>query len=95
MKKTKSFHLGDILSIVTGRLISPSGMKGIYNILSYMKGVNLYTHQLPAARDECKPRILEQYPQLANVDASMVNPKNHEKWLSEQVEKFGEKLPIK
>ena len=31
--ETKEFHIGDILSITTGRLLSPEGVKGIYNIL--------------------------------------------------------------
>src|SRR3990167_7087526 len=29
-----------------------------------MAGDNLFTHQLPRASDECKPYLLEQFPQL-------------------------------
>jgi hypothetical protein len=38
---------------------------------------------------------LEQFPQLANVDASGVNTQNHEAWLAEQVAKFGEECDVK
>jgi hypothetical protein len=60
----KKFHLGDVLSVTTGRLLSPRGMDGIYDILSFMTGCHLFTHQLPRASDVCKPYLLEQFPQL-------------------------------
>ena len=93
--QTKEFHLGDVLSITTGRLVSPRHMDGIYDILNFLTGDNLFTHQLPRASDECKPYLLEQFPQLNEVDASGVNGKNHEQWLTEQVAKYGEKFTVK
>lgn len=62
---TKEFHLGDVLSITTGRLVSPRHMDGVYEILNFMTGEDLFTHQLPRASDECKPFLIEQFPQLA------------------------------
>jgi hypothetical protein len=93
--KTKKFHLGDVLSITTGRLVSPRHMDGVYDILNFMTGDNLFTHQLLRASDECKPHLLAQFPQLAAVDASGVNGKNHVKWLTEQVAKYGEEFEVK
>lgn len=43
------FHIGDVLSITTGRLLSPSGMEGIYKILDFMMVRELSTLKLPAA----------------------------------------------
>lgn len=60
----KPFHIGDILSITTGRMVSPRHMEGIYDILNYMTGDNLFTHQLRRAADACKPALLEQHPIL-------------------------------
>lgn len=60
----RRFHLGDVLSITTGRLVSPRHMDGVYDILNFMTGDNLFTHQLPRACDECKPYLLKQFPQL-------------------------------
>ena len=60
----KEFSLGDVLSITTGRLLSERRMDGIYDILNWMTGDNLFTHQLPRAAKECKPWLIEQYPQL-------------------------------
>jgi len=93
--QTKKFHLGDILSITTGRLVSPRHMDGVYEILNFLTGDNLLTHQLPRASHECKPYLLQQFPQLAEVDASSVNTENYKQWLSEQVAKYGEEFEVK
>lgn len=91
---SKKFHLGDVLSITTGRLVSPRYMDGVYDILNFMTGESLFTHQLLRAGDICKPVLFEQYPQLKEVDASVVNEKNYEQWIKEQVAKYGEKLSV-
>ncbi len=91
----KQFHIGDVLSVTTGHLVSPRHMDGIYDILNFMTGDNLFTHQLPRASDECKPHLLEQHPQLNDVDASGVTSENWQKWLDQQVARFGEKLSVR
>lgn len=93
--QTKEFHLGDVLSITTGRLVSPTLIGGVYDILNFMTGDSLFTHQLPRASGECKPYLLEQFPQLKEVDASGVNKANYKQWLDEQVVKYGECLLVK
>jgi hypothetical protein len=62
--KIKKFHISDVLSITTGRLVSTRHMDGVYDILNFMTGDSLFTHQLPRANEECKPYLLEQFPQL-------------------------------
>lgn len=92
MPKPKTFHLGDILSITTGCLVSPRHIDGVYDILNHMTGDNLFTHQLPRAADECKPHLLAQHPDLANVEVpDEFDGKDHVyEWLAEQVRIFGE-----
>ncbi len=97
MSETRDFHLGDILSITTGKLVSTSGqhpIDGVYTILNFMSGDNLFTHQLPRVSKEAAPVILAQHPQLATVDASSVNSTNWRAWLDEQIARFGATLPI-
>lgn len=67
MATTKSFALADVLSVTTGRLLSRSHMDGIYGILGYMTGQDVYTHQVGDACDKAKPALLEQHPHLADV----------------------------
>lgn len=90
----KQFHIGDILSVTTGTLVSPRLITGVYDILGFMTGESLYTHQLPRVSDEAAPVLLRQHPQLASVDARGVTPENHKAWLAEQVERYGETLPV-
>ena len=63
----RTFALGDILSITTGRLVSERHMDGIYDILNYMTGQNLFTHQIPRAMDHCRPVLEALYPALSHV----------------------------
>jgi hypothetical protein len=63
----REFDLGDVLSITTGRLVSPRRMKGVADILSYMTGESLLTHSLLRAGDICKPEIIRQHPQLGEI----------------------------
>lgn len=62
---SRAFHLGDILSITTGYLVSPTKMAGVHEILDYMTGDSLLTHQLGRAAEQCKPELLSQIPALA------------------------------
>lgn len=91
---TRSFHIGDILSITDGCLVSPRHIEGVYDILNFMTGDNLFTHQLPRASDECRPHLLTLHPQLSSADASGVTPDNWKAWLADRVKEFGETLPV-
>jgi hypothetical protein len=88
----QSFHLGDVLSVTTGRLVSPEHIGGIYKILGFMCGEDLFTHQLPRAAEECKPELLRQHPDLAAVEVpdEFHNATHVHSWLAEQVAKYGE-----
>lgn len=93
----KEFHLGDVLSITTERLVSPTHMAGVYEILNFMTGDNLYTHQLPRAARECRPELLKQHPALAEAIAPADFGDDEMKvkaWLSEMVSLYGETLPV-
>lgn len=95
MTESKLFHLGDILSITTGRLVSPRHMEGVYDILNYMTNDDLYTHQLPRVSRECAPYLLQQHPALADIDTSLILPgDNWREWLGAMESKYGEYLPV-
>jgi hypothetical protein len=65
---TRSFHIGDILSVTSGRLVSPRHIDGVSDLLGWMTGEKPMTHQLPRLSDECEPALREQFPDLAAVD---------------------------
>lgn len=92
----KAFHLGDVLSITTGRLVSPSHIGGVYEILNHMLDDNLYTHQLPRAMREAAPYLFDQFPELGEVEPpETFEGKTHvEAWLAEQVQRYGETFEV-
>jgi hypothetical protein len=68
---TKQFPLRVVLTVTTGRLLTEgkrprdNGIGDLYEILNWMTGDNLFTHQLPRASDTCKPWLLKCFPELA------------------------------
>lgn len=89
-EETKQYHISDILSVTTGILVSTRHVEGVYDILNYMTGDDLYIHQLPRAMEECAPYLLREHQWLADVDASTVNSETWEAWLREQIAEHGE-----
>lgn len=83
----REFPLGEVLSITTGRLLCPIGK--VYEILNFLTGDSLFTHQLPRAMHECQPSILAAHPRLREVDAQSVTGENWESWLADQVVEYG------
>lgn len=98
MDEVKEYGLDDILTITTSILLSSRHMDGVYDILGYMTGEELFTHQLPRAAEQCRPELLRQHPQLADVtiaeDANL-GEEGAKKFVAEQVKLFGEKLPVR
>lgn len=69
MTDTQAFHIGDLLSISTGALVSPEHIGGVYKILNHLTGDNLMTHQLPLACGAVLPDLLAQHPWLDGITA--------------------------
>lgn len=92
MTETRDFHLGDIQSVTTSRLVSPRHMDGIYDILGYMTGEDLFTHQLSRAARECEGPLLAQHPDLAAVEVpeDFGGAAGVDAWLAKQVARFWE-----
>lgn len=82
----KTFDLRTILTVTTGRLLTKrkgpkdNGIGDLYEILEHMTGEPPFTHTLPRFADECKPILLNDYPELEKVDVSI---------LSEMIDELG------
>jgi hypothetical protein len=63
---TREFPIDEVLSVYTGRLVARRGIEAMYDLLNWMTGDNLYTHQLGRACAPCKASLLEQFPELGN-----------------------------
>jgi hypothetical protein len=93
---SETFHLGDILSITDGHLVSPDHMDGVHRIIDYMTGVPHFTHQLPRGAEACKPHLLAQHPWLADIVApdEFRDTAHVESWLAEMVGIYGERHTV-
>lgn len=72
----KKFHISDILSVITGKMVSTRNMEGLYDILNYMSDDKLHTHQLVRVINECKPYLIQQFPQFEDIELNGLNDGN-------------------
>lgn len=73
------FHIGDILSVLTKKMLSHENEKGVLRLLSYMTDDNIHTFQLPRVIEECIPELKRQFPdwtQVVDFLTENVTPKN-------------------
>lgn len=90
---TKPFPIGAVLTVTTGKLLCEDiGL--LYELLNFMTGDSIYTHQLPRVSDECKPYLLRQFPALASVDAAGVTGDNWQDFVAEQAQAHGAQLRV-
>lgn len=92
---TRTYALGDILTVTTGIFVSPNGISGVGELLKFMTGESILAHQVPRVGKECGRAILAQHPQLADVQTPEFDGATHVwRWLAQQVERYGAELPI-
>ncbi len=63
-----TFHVGDILSLMTGTLVSPDGIGGVHRLAEHMAGGPVWTHQLPRVGREAEPVLRAAFPALAAIE---------------------------
>lgn len=92
--ETKTFATVDVLSTITGRLIGDIG--GVYQVLNWMTGESVFTHQLPRISSEARPVILAMHPQLglAVEEAGQVTPENYKQWLATWEDRYGPEIAV-
>ncbi len=96
-KAGREFDLGDILSVTTGCLVSRRHVDALYDLMGFMTTDTLYTHALIRASAECKPALLEQHPELADISfpEGLEGDDAVYAWLAEQETIYGTKLLVK
>lgn len=90
----KLFSTNDVLSVVTGRLMGNIG--GVYEVLNWMTGESLFTHQLPRVGREAVPVILMRHPHLQSAvdEAEQVTPENYQTWRDTWNDRFGPQVAV-
>lgn len=96
---TKEFPIGAVLSVVTGVLVSEdpeNAMGGVYEVLNWMTGESVYTHQIPRISREAEPVILAFHPVLRQAveEAGQVTPDNWRTWLETWTARYGKTITV-
>lgn len=91
---TKEFASSDVLSTVTGRLMGDIG--GVYEVLNWMTGESLFTHQLPGVADEVRPILLAAHPLLQQAvdEAEQVTSENFQEWRQRWEDRYGPTISV-
>jgi hypothetical protein len=90
----KEFPTRDVLSVVTGTLMGEIG--GVYEVLNWMTGESLFTHQLPRVAGEAAPVILAAHPALTKAVAEVyqVTPDNVLEWAQTWTMRYGDTIAV-
>lgn len=91
---TKEFPTCDVLSTVTGRLVGKMG--GIYEVLNWMTGESVFTHQLPRISKEARPVVVAAHPALQQAvdEAEQVTQENWKEWLQTWEDRYGPTIAV-
>lgn len=89
-QEDRTFHLGDLLSVTTGVLVSPRYMDGLTDIVGYLTGADLDVDRIPESLQVCRVYLVTQVPVLSEVIAEELTFESWRGWLDEQVALFGE-----
>ena len=98
MSDTRTFHLGDLITVVTGHLVSPNHIGAVYDVCDFVTGEAHMTHQLPRASKAITPWLLEQHPWLADIKVPNFAGADERAvfaWLDEQVARYGEQHEVR
>jgi hypothetical protein len=93
---TKDFPTLDVLSTVTGRLMAESGIGGVYEVLNFMTGESVFTHQIPRIGREATKVMVARQPALAQAveEADQVNPENWREWAATWLDRYGPTITV-
>lgn len=105
--ESKTFHLGALLTVATGLTLTP--LQELRELLEYLTGIPVFTHQIGRVAREVRPHLLLQQPQLASDDlqfevlklqAMLAECEGADRkylvmgWLIQQTLTYGENLPV-
>ena len=95
-RKTQAFPTGAVNSVMTGYLVSENHMQGIYEVLNWMTGESVFTHQIPRISEEARPVILALHPHLLPVmdECTNVNGDNWKQWLQTWKDRYGDEITV-
>lgn len=83
------FHITDILSVTSGRIVSRDYVDGLYEIISFLMDKAVPPSRLEQAREICRSYLMRQMPELQGIDTQEVNPDTYDEWVEALENRFG------
>jgi hypothetical protein len=91
----REFHIGDVYTVATGKLVAPRHIEAVYDLCGYMTGSSPMTHQLPRLSRECEPALREQFPELTDEAMPPISSREEaDAWLATLYPKYGEMVAV-
>ena len=90
----RRFHIGDLLSVTTGVLVSPRYMEGLSDVVGYLTGADIDVDRIPESLAACRAYIVQELPALSDIAAEDVDFETWRTWLDSQKEQLGEWLML-
>jgi hypothetical protein len=90
----KQFPTCDVLSTLTGMLIAK--IDGVYQVLNWMTGESVFTHQIPRISREAVPVLVQRHPLLQQAidEADQVTPENWQQWRQTWEDRYGPTIAV-
>jgi hypothetical protein len=86
----KTFHISDILSVTTGRLVSNRHIDGVYDVIGHLVGRPVYTQELVIFLDQSTEEIHNQLKWTREVpEATDEDMRDVPGWLGNLEKKYG------
>lgn len=94
MMETKAFPTCDVVGAITGRLMG--SMDGVYQVLAWMAGEPIWTHQLPRVIGEAWVSAIAAIPALAVLkdEHPQVNAENAQAWRDCWLDRYGPVIAV-
>lgn len=91
----KTFHLGDILTLLTVHALAPGGLPAVKKLADHMNGRVLFMYELARGLQDARAELARQFPELAAVRLPhLASPTDRADWLAAQVSRFGEQHEV-
>ncbi len=88
---SKKFATRDVLSVSTGRLLG--GIGGVYEVISYLVGRSVFTHELVIYGEEAERALRVALPELpSEEETAQITPDNARDWLTVWEAKLGPEI---
>lgn len=94
MSETKQFPTEDVLSTITGYLIGK--IDGVYQVLNWMTGEAVFTHQLPRIGREACPLVVAMHPHLQSAidEAPQITHENWQAFRNLWIDRYGPVIAV-